>query len=367
MRVATRKHRIRSGLSRIDVIVVLVVIAMLIMLALPGNVGSRQAARKLECLNYLKNLGLAASNYAAGDKGNLPLLTTSAELFAGGTIHPTNVAWTVALLPYLDNAALARNFEPVSGTLRLKVFTCPSDQNNFGQPGGLSYVANAGYGAFTYDPKTGAVTEDTLVLDGKTYGHSPDALLIDWDGDGSTGRPGEPDPEDQEIQRASGAFWRPAADGFRMTQDYISVHDGMGQTILFAESLNAGSDGNWASPNLMNMAFVFGGHPAPRVGPRLKAGLKPLEMGTSSSEYGFVLGETVGGEQIPVYAPNRSKGEHRGRLPAPSSRDPGSVNVAFAGGNSKSIADNIDPTIWARLMTPDGERFGQVRIGDGDY
>ena len=68
----------------------------------------------------------------------------------------------------------------------------------------MSYVANAGYGAFTYNLATASVSENTLVWQGQTLGHSPDAYLVDWDSDGQLSTPDKPDVEDQAIQRATG-------------------------------------------------------------------------------------------------------------------------------------------------------------------
>lgn len=358
----------RSGLTLTEVLVtaVLFFFTFVIAVALVDN-GRSRASPKLECLNYLKNLGLAAASFSAANNGGYPYLTTAAERDADDVIATDNLAWTAALLPYLDNQAMAKQNLPSNGALKLKIFTCISDRSNFGQSGGISYVANAGYGAFTFDPASERVTEKTLQWQGQTYGHTPDAWFIDWDGDGKVGTPDDPDPEDQAIQRASGVFWRPAQDGFRMTLDAVLNGDGLNSTILFTENTNAGAAGNWYRPDVMNMAFVFGGDPGPRIGRRLRNGLAPLAAGESAAECDFFLGEVIEGRQLAIYGLNRSSGGHRGYLPAPSSNHSGSLNVAFAGGNSKSISEKIDPTVWARLMTPDGGRFGERKIGEDDY
>jgi hypothetical protein len=179
-----------------DVIVTVVVVGVLIALIIPGCNSSRGPARSLQCKNNLKNVALSTHNYAAGANGELPLLED-------GTY-----GWPVALLPGLDANALYREYTsnpgPSRKQVRIRVFTCPDDSNNFGQLMGLSYAANAGYGNFRVDSATGAVSEVGL--------HTAD---IDWDGNGTV------DIEDRAVSRASGVFWRSHQDGFRMTLDYI--------------------------------------------------------------------------------------------------------------------------------------------------
>ena len=46
--------------------------------------------------------------------------------------------------------------------------------------------------------------------------------------------------------------------------------------------------------------------------------------------------------------------------PRPSSNHGELINFAFCGGNVRSINQNVDPRVFARLVTPDGQRFGQL-------
>ena len=44
-----------------------------------------------------------------------------------------------------------------------------------------------------------------------------------------------------------------------------------------------------------------------------------------------------------------------------------SINGFFCGGNGRSISENIDFGVYARLLTSDGSSFGQALLGDNEY
>lgn len=89
----------RQGFTLIELLVVIAIIAVLIALLLPAVQQAREAARRTQCRNNLKQLGLAMHNYVE-TSGVLPFLR-----WTTGTVYYNNHA-NLALLPYVDQAPL---------------------------------------------------------------------------------------------------------------------------------------------------------------------------------------------------------------------------------------------------------------------
>ena len=97
--------RVRRGFTLIELLVVIAIIAVLIALLLPAVQQAREAARRSQCKNNLKQIGLAMHNYhdvfntfPPGYVAKIPQNITSSE--------PSLWAWGAFILPYIDQAPM---------------------------------------------------------------------------------------------------------------------------------------------------------------------------------------------------------------------------------------------------------------------
>jgi prepilin-type N-terminal cleavage/methylation domain-containing protein/prepilin-type processing-associated H-X9-DG protein len=150
--IMTRSRR--SGFTLIELLVVIAIIAILIALLLPAVQQAREAARRTQCRNNLKQLGLAIHNYH-DNYGCIPIADVNGS--------STPISAHARLLPGMDQAPLFNlvnfnvpynhaNNDPVR-VIQVPAFLCPS--NTDGLPSTLggrnNYYWNAGNGIVMYD------------------------------------------------------------------------------------------------------------------------------------------------------------------------------------------------------------------------
>jgi prepilin-type N-terminal cleavage/methylation domain-containing protein/prepilin-type processing-associated H-X9-DG protein len=163
----------RRGFTLIELLVVIAIIAVLIALLLPAVQAARESARRAQCQNNLKQLGLAMHNYMTS-QGTFPPLVQNGSFNVWGNTYGTNglyfdpwpLDWTASLLGQLDQMPLYNqlNWYVSSGwqgfgsvgwdpqntsvlSVQIKSLLCPSEdiqRPSIGPGTRKNYVANIG-------------------------------------------------------------------------------------------------------------------------------------------------------------------------------------------------------------------------------
>src|SRR5271168_1097847 len=99
----------RRGFTLIELLVVIAIIAVLIALLLPAVQSAREAARRIQCTNNIKQLGLALHNYISAANAAPPGIVNTYYVYPGvGVQLSTWTAWSAQalLLPYVEQGPL---------------------------------------------------------------------------------------------------------------------------------------------------------------------------------------------------------------------------------------------------------------------
>lgn len=299
------QHKKRNqGFTLIELLVVIAIIAILIALLLPAVQQAREAARRTQCKNNLKQIGLAMHNYHDVNNG-FPVAQYSC---CWGT-------WVVSILPYIEQTPLYNQYEfnrkygipsdtarynhsvnlPVTRT-RLAALTCPSDSANapFSGITNHNYAVNFG--------NTGYAQQATL--NGVSFEHAPFRLS------------GNNTP-------AKNARIRDIKDGTSSTMLVAEVIQGIDRDLRGflwwgdASQFTAYLTPNSSAPDRIYTAYFCNNQPKQRL---------PCAVATTTNPTMF----------------------------ASRSHHVGGIQTTLVDGSTRFISDNIDLNTWRALSTSRG-------------
>ena len=334
--------RRRQGFTLIELLVVIAIIAVLVALLLPAVQAAREAARRMQCVNNLKQLGLAIHNYESSC-GMLPIGRVWAPLpgnaFPGFYQGAQNINWMTQMLPQLDQQVLSNAFNFAIG------LEGPFDAT--GMP--LGVTANS----TVYITKIASLqcpSDDTNVLrvvwptNGYVITNPKGNYMASW-GNTIWSQQDSPGAGSTATRNLPVAYLQ-SAFGHRSVR-LSGIVDGTSSTIFTAELLQ-GATGD-ARGAIWTVASVF---------------MTRFTPNATKDYYGVVDPATGGGDRVGVgYCVNDpAHGLPCVEVPFPyydfhlaaRSRHAGGVNVGFGDGSVRFIKSTINPSVWVGLGTIQG-------------
>ncbi len=207
----------RRGFTLIELLVVIAIIGVLIALLLPAVQSAREAARRMQCTNNLKQIGIGIHNYVDVN-GSLPPTGNSGPV-NNRAANANDFSMNTKLLPYMEqqaiynamNVSVGYNMEHngTAASTRVNTFLCPSDPSsirrgltnypghdfadcNYGNSLGTLHTLYGGqFDGPAYMTGTGAAAYGGVVtLAGVTDGTSNTAIYSEWLKGRGTATPG---------------------------------------------------------------------------------------------------------------------------------------------------------------------------------
>jgi prepilin-type N-terminal cleavage/methylation domain-containing protein len=394
------RRRQRLGFTLIELLVVISIIGVLVGLLLPAVNAAREAGRRTQCVNNMRQLGLALINFSSS-KNQFPNAGTfledpAAKVIADSVIPKsldgTNTQalswmsnWVVDILPYLDQQDLANAWDhsrpylqqtatisgqPANltiGNTALGVLRCPDDSSAQPGLGNLSYVVNGG---FTLFHATG--TSFTAGLP-NSPSPAPGYLTVDWSGGITNGGP-------SVAQRLGVMFLGSTLGTFPWDAKTTpgAITDGASNTLLISENTMAGFDQagvfaggsptNWACP-LPSYCMFIGSPMVCTNGSAAAAKASTLVCGASNTLNAYQNVTTPSDSATMWVQANLNSnfnGDYinggqnvviKGSYPFSNSGHPSGTNMVFTDGAARFISATINGTVYAKMITPAGSKL----------
>lgn len=363
------KHR--PGFTLIELLVVIAIIAVLIALLLPAVQQAREAARRTQCRNNMKQIILAMHNYHDVHE-TTPLHMHRAAHDYGGNGSAGNLSWYFGILPYIDGAnafnqlpsattgagyswtGIVNNTTPLGQIARVQVqsFVCPSESERNNLVPGLAnfnYVANSGPPRHLALPNAGTTTTSRGFISHSRMSSSGPSTA-----------------------NCSGALLGGSNNRVR----FRDITDGLSNTAAISESLVNDGRGNHRDRR-RNLYYTGSGmiqtQGAP-IGNVVRDGLANHVNWSDWSQYkGISWLYTSSWEKhlyqhvmppntvsIPSYNTDWFRCSEADSAITPSSQHVGGVHLGMADGSVRFVSDSIDTGIWWAVGTrADGDIVGE--------
>jgi len=318
----------RWAFTLVELLVVIAIIGVLVALLLPAVQSAREAGRRIQCQNHLKQLALAISNYADSLQNYPASGIVNASLPSYDSKTGSMLSWTTLILPYFEQKNLHDQFN-----FNVSVFAQASTNPQAVQPPGLLCPSDTARNRFF---------ENAALTGGKRLGKGNYAAFVS---------PFHIENQNQYPAALTSHRPRRAAD---------MAADGTSSTLLLSEVLTRRQPqdqrGAWAVAWCGASQLAFDMHSS------TTAGFAPLAASLGQTQVPNCQGPNLDMvydcadaaeaqlRRIPC-STWASTGSFNYLSAAPRSLHTGGVNVAYVDGHISFITNNIDETLMAYLVS----------------